>query len=103
MSDQIKPKYTFVEATDGSSTEESIVKKKIAKTMEITEEFSMFDVFSYISKMDKAIRDKTAELDGLKSMKEAYLKEIEEIKAQLGVEDFDSEYAKTLTEDSKES
>ena len=74
------------------------VKKNIAKTMEITEMFNMFDVMSYIAKMDKGIADKEAELEGLKSMKLAYEEELEIIEKELGIKKKQAEWEKNQAE-----
>ena len=87
MSEEVKkPKYEFAKYPDGVLIPGQPIKKDIAKTMEVTEKFNIFDVMTYVAKMDKAIGDKEAELEGLKSMKKAYEDELEIIEKALGVQ-----------------
>lgn len=91
-----KPKYEFVNEEGESEVQPS--KRKINKTMEVTESFTMYDVLAYTMKMEKAIEDKETELEGLKSMLEAYQKEIAFIEKELGVTKMDEKFHKELHE-----
>lgn len=91
-----KPKYEFVNEEGDSEVQPS--KRKINKTMEVTESFTMYDVLAYTMKMEKAIEDKETELEGLKSMLEAYQKEIAFIEKELGVTKMDEKFHKELHE-----
>lgn len=91
-----KPKYEFVNEEGESEVQPS--KRKINKTMEVTESFTMYDVLAYTMKMEKAIEDKEAELEGLKSMLEAYQKEIAFIEKELNVTKMDETFHKELQE-----
>lgn len=96
-----KPEYKFIE--EEGQEELSPIKRKIAKTMEVTETFNVYDAMSYVGKIDKAIADKQAEIDGLVSMKEAYEKELKLIEDKLGVQKLEEEYQKSLAKsDSQE-
>jgi hypothetical protein len=68
----IKPKYEFAKVPDGVLIPASPLKKTISKTMEVTEQFNIFDVMTYIAKLKKAIEDKDAEKEGMISMLKAY-------------------------------
>lgn len=94
----IKPKYTFAEVPDGTLIPIQPLKKTIAKTMEVTENFNMFDVMTYIAKMKKAIEDKKAEVEGLEIMLKAYEDELKVIEAQLGIQKLEDEYQKSIAE-----
>lgn len=85
---KIIPVYTFAEGQD----EVEPIKRKILKTMEVTEEFTAWDVLQYVAKMDKAIADKEAELEGLKSMKKAYLEEMVHVEEQTEVNKLQEEH-----------
>lgn len=93
----IVPKYAFVPLKEG---EELItpVKRQIAKTMETTELFDVFSTLEYVAKMDKAILDKEAEVEGLKQMKKAYQDEIDLVESKLGVLKLDEEFQRELAE-----
>lgn len=92
MSEEIKtPKYEFLQ---DESVEESPIKRRISKTMEVTEHFNLYDVLSYIAKMDKRIADLNAEIDGIKNMKDAYEKELKLIEETLGVQKLQEEFEK---------
>ncbi len=94
--DLIVPKYKLAEKEEEKDF--SPVKKTIFKTMEVTENFTLYSVLEYIAKLDKAIADKEAEAGGLKNMKEAYLKELEVIEKQLGMSNLEDEYRKVAAE-----
>ncbi len=89
MDNENKPKYEFV-LEEGVI--ESPIKRKIAKTMEITEHFTVFDAMSYLGKLHKAVEDKEAEIVGLKSMIEAYEKELMMIEDILGVQKMEEQF-----------
>lgn len=92
----VKPKYQFVE--EEGVDQITPVKRKIAKTMEVTETFNVFETMEYLAKMDKAIADKEAEVEGLKKMKEAYQAELDLIESELGVQKLDVEYQREFAE-----
>jgi len=94
--DIVIPKYQF-DPSDGEDI--SPVKRKILKTMEITETFTFWDVLKYIASMDKAIADKEAELKGLVEMKAAYMKELPLIEEQLNISNIEEEFQKVLAEE----
>lgn len=94
-----EPKYIFTEVADGELNPASPIKKKISKTMEVTETFTLFEALQYVARMKKAITDKEAEIDGLKSMVKAYEEEIELIEESLGVQKMEEEYQKALAEE----
>jgi len=75
------------------------IKRKIRKTMEVTEEFSAWDVLQYMANMDKQINTKQAELDGLKNMKEQFLKEMVHVEEQTGVTALQEEYQEKVAND----
>lgn len=93
---EIVPVYKFVEEEGAENT--TPIRRKIAKTMEITETFTFYDALAYCMKMEKAIKDKEAEIEGLQHMVDAYRKEIVEIEKQLAVEDMEKEYNLELHE-----
>lgn len=92
----VKPKYEFV--VEEGVSDVTPVKRKIAKTMEVTETFNVFETMQYLARMDKAIADKEAEVEGLKKMKEAYQAELDLIESELGVQALDKEYQKEVAE-----
>lgn len=91
---KVVPVYTFA---DGQENLEPI-KRKIRKTMEVTEEFTAWDVLQYVANMEKQISTKEAELEGLKNMKEAFLKEMVHVEEQTSVTSMQEEYQKTVAE-----
>lgn len=93
MTDKIIPTYKFKEVEGEVVTP---VKRTIQKTMEITEEFNLFEALQYRAKMLKAIADKQAEIDGINSMVKAYDEEIAVIEESLGVQDLEAEYQKEI-------
>lgn len=98
MSDKIKhkdivvPKYQFAPLTEEESKLPPI-QRQVFKTMEITESFTVYSVFQHLAKMDKAITDKQAEIDGLVDMKKAYMAEMAVIENQLGINDLEHEFS----------
>lgn len=97
--EEIKPTYAFAEVPEGTINPASPIKKTLSKTMVVTENFTIFDVMTYLAKMEKAIADKEAELDGLRKMKVAYEAELKLIEEALGVQKMEEEYQKTLAEE----
>lgn len=91
--DVVVPKYQFAPLTDEESKLPP-VQRQVFKTMEITESFTVYSVFQHLAKMDKAIADKQAEIDGLEDMKKAYMAEMAVIENQLGIEDLEQEFNK---------
>ena len=91
------PKYEFTDVEEGVEGV-SPIRRTISKTMEVTEMFSVFDCLQYLAKMEKAIADKEAEIEGLKNMKEAYEKELKLIEDAIGVQKMEEEYQKELAE-----
>lgn len=96
---EVKPVYKFAEVPEGEINPGSPLKKRVAKTMEVTEHFTIYEVMQYIEKMKKAKADKQAEIDGLDSMIEAYEKELNEIKESLSIDELQAEYEKFVAED----
>lgn len=68
------------------------VKRTIAKTMEVTETFNYFDALAYKMKMEKALKDKEAELEGLNNMIEAYDKELKIIEEKFDINKLEKDY-----------
>lgn len=100
MTDKIIPVYKFKEVEGEVLTP---IRRTIQKTMEVTEEFNVFEALQYRAKLIKAIADKQAEIDGLQSMVKAYDEEIAIIEKALGVQDLEVEYQKELAEKNAES
>lgn len=93
--EQVVPKYSFAEGQENITP----AKRVINKTMEVTETFTFWDVLKYVAKMDKAIEDKKSELEGLITMKEAYIKEMNLMDEKLGVTIMDADYQKQAAEE----
>lgn len=95
--DIIVPKYQLadIESERGLPP----VKRTVFKTMEITETFTVYSVFQHLARMEKAIQDKQAEIDGLESMKKAYMYEVAIIEKQLGISDMEDEFARLKVEE----
>lgn len=100
MTDKIIPTYKFKEVEGEVGTP---IKRTIQKTMEVTEEFNVFEALQYRAKLVKAIADKNAEIEGLESMVKAYDEEIALIEESLGVQDLEVEYQKEIAEKNAES
>lgn len=100
MTDKIIPTYKFKEVEGEVLTP---IKRTIQKTMEVTEEFNIFEALQYRAKLLKAIADKNAEIDGLNSMVKAYDEEIAIIEESLGVQDLEVEYQKEIAIKNAES
>lgn len=96
MDNKKEPKYEFV-LVEGEVIE-SPIKRKIAKTMEVTEHFTVFDAMSYLGKLKKAIADKESEIKGLKEMEKAYMDELEVIENVLGVQKMEEDFQKNIAE-----
>lgn len=100
MTDKIIPTYKFKEVEGEVLTP---IKRTIQKTMEVTEEFNLFEALQYRAKLLKAVADKNAEIDGLNSMVKAYDEEIAIIEESLGVQNLETEYQKEIAEKNAES
>ena len=99
MSEEIKkPKYKFSEYPEGVLIPGQPIKKNISKTMEVTEEFNVYDTMVYLAKMQKAIEDKEAEIEGLKAMKKAYEDELKLIEDELGIQKAQEEWEQVEAE-----
>jgi len=81
-----KPKYELAEVPEGVINPAEPIKKTIAKTMETTENFNIFDVLTYIAKLKKAIEDKKSETVSLETMLKAYEDELAVIEEELGIQ-----------------
>jgi hypothetical protein len=90
--DVVVPKYQFAPLTEEDKKLPPI-QRQVFKTMEITESFTVYSVFQHLAKMEKAIADKQAEIDGLEEMKKAYMAEMAVIEGQLGIHDLEHEFA----------
>ncbi len=97
---KIIPKYEF--AKEDGAEFIAPVKRKINKTMEITEVFTYFDALQYCMKLEKAVADKQAEIDGLNAMIKAYKDEIELIEKELSVTEIEDAFQLALIEKIKE-
>ena len=93
---EVVPVYVFVKEEGDAELQPS--KRKIAKTMEVTETFSYYDALAYCMKIEKAIEDKEKEIEGLISMRDAYRKELEVINSKLDIVKADEEYHAALHE-----
>lgn len=96
MTKEIKPKYEWVNE-DGAS-DITPVKRRLNKTMEITESFSMYDTLRYVMNMEKGVEDKLAEIEAMRTMIKAYRDEIELIEKELGVTKLEEKWNKELHE-----
>ena len=96
-----EPKYTFVEIKEGEEAV-SPIRRSIAKTMEVTENFNLFDVLTYIGKLKKAAADKQAEIDGIETMIKAYEDELKLIENELSVQSMETDYQKELARENEE-
>lgn len=94
--EEVKPTYEFVVPKEGE-TIVSPIRRNIAKTMPVTENFTIYDTMVYMAKMEKAIQDKYAEIEGLKNMKEAYAKELALVQDSLDIEDLEAQFAAEMT------
>ena len=98
--DKIVPTYKFKEVEGEVLTP---IKRTIQKTMEVTEEFNIFEALQYRAKLLKAIAEKNAEIEGLNIMVKAYDEEIALIEESLGVQNLEVEYQKEIAEKNEES
>jgi hypothetical protein len=97
------PVYEFIKEEGDEKV--NPFKRKVSKTMEVTETFVPFNVMEYIAKIEKAIKEKEGEIEGLKNMLNAYNKEMELISETLGLNDLEKEFLtrepeKEITEES---
>lgn len=91
-----KPVYKFVE--EEGVEDITPIRRKIAKTMEVTENFNYYDTLAYVAKMEKAVKEKEAEIEGLNSMIKAYKEEIELIEQELGIVELEEKWNLDLHE-----
>lgn len=96
MSEMKQPKYNWVE--EEGVDDVTPIRRKISKTMEITESFTFYDTLAYVMKMEKAVEDKQKEIEGLQSMIKAYRDEIELIEKELNVTEIEETWNKELHE-----
>lgn len=83
---------TYVWADEEGEADLTPVKRKIAKTMEVTETFNYYDALKYVMQLEKAKTDKEAEIEGLNSMIKAYRDEIEIVEKALNVTKVEKEW-----------
>lgn len=102
MEKENKPTYKFAEVPEGTLIPGSPLKKQIAKTMEITETFTIFDVMQYIAKLKKAIEDKEAEKEGLVAMLKAYEEELSIVEESLNIKELEEKFQKEFGTESVE-
>ena len=94
MTDKIiKPVYKFKEVEGELGAP---IKRVLTKTMEVTDEFNLFDTLAYVAKLKKEVDNKTAEIEGLNSMIKAFEDEIAVIEKTLGVQKMETEYQKEI-------
>jgi hypothetical protein len=97
-----QPKYEIVVTEE--TADKSPIHQQVAKTMEVTEKFTVYEAMSYLGKLKKALADKEAEIKGIESMIEAYETELEIIEGQLGIQKMEEDYQKEFAENiSKET
>ena len=97
MTEIIKPTYKFVEPVEGEEVK-TPARRVIAKTSTITEHFDVHSTLEYMARMDKEIGELEAKISGLKTMKEAYQKELDLIENELGVMEMDKDFQKEVAE-----
>lgn len=97
MTEIIKPTYKFVEPAEGEEVK-TPAKRIIAKTSFVTEHFDVHSTLEYMARMEKEIGELEAKISGLKTMKEAYQKELDLIENELGVLAMDADYQKEIAE-----
>ena len=96
---KIEPKYEFV--TNEGDELVNPYKRTVAKTMEVTENFSPFDAMQYVAKMRKEKENKLAEIQGLEVMIKAYEDELDIINKRLGLPKLEKDFMKQEVERSK--
>lgn len=97
MSEEIViPKYSFQEV---EGEELPPVRRTIGKTHEITETFTVYDIFKGLAMLEKRIADSKAQTEMFEKQRENYLAEIEVIEEQLGVSNLQDEYQKAMVEE----
>ncbi len=94
--EKIVPTYKFV--VEEGDEELPPVKRKIAKTMEVTETFNYYDALKYKMQMEKAIGDKEKEIGTLKTMVEKYEEELGMIEEQFDINEMERTYQVELHE-----
>lgn len=97
---EIKPTYKFVEPKEGE-VELTPVRRVIAKTSQITEHFDVYSTMEYMAKMDKEIESKLAEVEGLRTMKDAFQAEMDYIESVLGVKEMDRIYQEEIAKNNE--
>jgi len=94
--EKVVPKYAWIEAKEGEVV--TPIRRQIAKTMEVTELFTYYDALAYVMKMEKAVADKQAEIQGLEAMIKAYRDELEIVEKELSVTELEEKYNLELHE-----
>jgi len=94
--EKVVPKYAWTEAKEGEVV--TPIRRQIAKTMEVTELFTYYDALAYVMKMEKAVADKQAEIQGLEVMIKAYQDELEIVEKELSVTELEEKYNLELHE-----
>lgn len=92
----VVPTYVFVE-TEGEDLPP--IKRQIAKTMEITENFRLYDVYAHLGALDKKIKEFEENIGALTAQKKNFLDELEVIEKALGISEMESEYNKVKAEE----
>ena len=91
-----EPLYAFV--SEEGSENITPVKRKLAKTWEVTEQFNYYDTLAHTMKLEKAAKDKRAEADGLDAMAKKFHEELEAVDKALNVNELDSKWNLELHE-----
>ena len=94
--EKVVPKYAWTEVKEGEVV--TPIRRQIAKTMEVTELFTYYDALAYVMKMEKAVADKQAEIQGLEVMIKAYQDELEIVEKELSVTELEEKYNLELHE-----
>jgi DNA gyrase/topoisomerase IV subunit A len=89
-----EPKYEFV--LDENEKDIPPIRRKINKTMEITESFNYEDTERYVQNMEKEIEGKKKEIESMQSLVEAYREEMKIIDEKLGVNKAQEEYQREI-------
>lgn len=92
------PVFTFDPKLD--ETEETPpIRRQIGKTMSITENFTLYDVFKYVGQVDKKIKEFRDGIEALEAQRKNYMDEVALIEQQLGVSDLEAQYQKVKAEE----
>lgn len=94
---QVVPQYVFVESSEGEDLPP--VKRQIAKTMEITEHFRLYDVYAHLGALDKRIDEFQENIKALTEQKKNFLDELDIIEKALGISEMESEYNRVKAEE----